>query len=61
MKNKKFDAMVLNYINGNLQDFRHTLRRLDRSQLMQFCVFCDVYYKNELDIYEIDRQFHVGN
>lgn len=57
MKNQKFETMVLNYMSGNISDFKYTLKRLDRAQLIQFCVFCDIYYKDTLDIYEIERLF----
>lgn len=54
----KFSAMVNNYICGNLADFRHQLKRLDRAQLLAFCVYCYNFKEEDLDIFEIQYQYN---
>lgn len=56
--NAKFETIVLNYINGNLKDFRNALRKLNKSDLLRFCCFCSSRYSNEIDIWQIEKQFN---
>jgi hypothetical protein len=54
--NTKFENLVDNYYNGNLTDFRKELKKMSKSNLLRFAVFCATYA--HLDIYEIEKQFN---
>ncbi len=54
----KFNTIAENYINGNLKDFRNALKKLSKIELLQFACFCQIYYSESLDIFEIENQFN---
>lgn len=54
----KFKEMIKNYYVGQIGDFRHTLKRLERSQLLRFCVYCAIHEHRKLDIFEIEKHFN---
>jgi hypothetical protein len=56
--NTKFELIVNNYVNGNLTEFRNSLKKLTKNDLMRFCCFCTSFYKNEIDIFQIEKQFN---
>ena len=53
---KKFSAMVDNETNGNIADFKHELKKLNKADLLKFAVYCATY--GYLDIYEIEKYFN---
>ena len=58
MKNTKFKSIVVNYINGNISDFRKSIKALNKSDLLKFCCFCFTHYDNELDIFTIEKFYN---
>lgn len=56
--NPKFESMLQNYINENYKEFRAALQKLSKIELLRFCCFCESFYENEIDIFEIEKQFN---
>jgi len=58
-KTEKFETMIADYTIGDVFRFRAALKRLNKADLLYFCVYCrlaeyDVNYG--LDIFEIHKQ-----
>lgn len=53
----KFEQLVNDYYNGNLKDFRAGLKKLSKTDLLRFVIYCAS--DEDLTVFEIEKQFNI--
>ena len=57
-KKQHFEHMASLYFNHKIIEFKINLKRLSKADLLRFILHCELYCKDFLSIYEIEKEFN---